>query len=560
MEPHAMSRIWARRWILSSGTLVVLVALAGQVEGALFGVLVHLALATVLAVGALWCLRKVVHPLAGFQTAFRALADTQGDLSIDLKVPNGGPLSAVAADYNAFAAKLRDIVADLRKTSVQVAFESARVAVRVKESSSMAASQLTLSTEIIAAAEGATAAVALATAHARTISGNAASHRSAVEISRNEFDGVTREFGSIEARLEGFGQTVAELGRNSEEIGRIVKLINEISDRTNLLALNAAIEAARAGEAGRGFAVVADEVRVLAERVKSATGVISGSVDGMLREVVRTREQTEAIRAGVSQASKVIGRSNEHFTQLAGDLDGMHAEVGSIVCAVEEVERVDRDMHAKVGEIRTLSSEVAARMERSLKSSEDLATATESIEEMLARFRIGRGRFEEIIERTRAARDAVAVRLGELQAAGVDVFDRTYQPIPGTDPQKFRTAYDAQCESLLQPLYDRWVEQTDGGAFALAVDVNAYAPTHNSRFSQRPTGRREVDLAASRDKRIFDDPTGARAGRNAMPLLLQTYRRDTGEILNDLSMPIMVAGRHWGGFRVGFKPEVLMSS
>lgn len=73
------------------------------------------------------------------------------------------------------------------------------------------------------------------------------------------------------------------------------------------------------------------------------------------------------------------------------------------------------------------------------------------------------------------------------------------------------------------------------------------------------TGTREQDIAWSRDKRIFDDTTGSRGAKNTSPLLLQTYVRDTGEILNDLSLPIFVNHRHWGALRVGFDPRMLLS-
>ena len=102
--------------------------------------------------------------------------------------------------------------------------------------------------------------------------------------------------------------------------------------------------------------------------------------------------------------------------------------------------------------------------------------------------------------------------------------------------------------------FERWV----GGRFALAVDVNGYGPTHNTKFSQKPTGNPQQDLVNSRDKRIFNDPTGGRAAKNEAPFLLQTYMRDTGEILCDLSMPIRVDGRSWGAMRLGFDPAAVL--
>ena len=66
----------------------------------------------------------------------------------------------------------------------------------------------------------------------------------------------------------------------------------------------------------------------------------------------------------------------------------------------------------------------------------------------------------------------------------------------------------------------------------------------------------EYDNAGNRTKRIFSDPVGKRCGSHEQPFLLQTYRRDTGEVLHDISAPIYVKGRHWGGFRIGYKTEV----
>ncbi len=77
------------------------------------------------------------------------------------------------------------------------------------------------------------------------------------------------------------------------------------------------------------------------------------------------------------------------------------------------------------------------------------------------------------------------------------------------------------------------------------------------QFSKPLTGNREIALQHSRDKRIFADGTGLRAARNPKEFLLQTYMRDTGEILWDLSLPLMVQGRHWGALRLDFDPGVV---
>jgi methyl-accepting chemotaxis protein len=90
------------------------------------------------------------------------------------------------------------------------------------------------------------------------------------------------------------------------------------------------------------------------------------------------------------------------------------------------------------------------------------------------------------------------------------------------------------------------------------VDSKGYAAIHNLKYSNPLTGDYQKDLVGNRTRRIWDDPTGQRAAKNMRPLLLQTYARDTGEILSEINLPIMVNGRHWGGLRVGCESSVLL--
>ncbi len=89
------------------------------------------------------------------------------------------------------------------------------------------------------------------------------------------------------------------------------------------------------------------------------------------------------------------------------------------------------------------------------------------------------------------------------------------------------------------------------------MDRNGYLPTHNRKFSQPPSQDPDWNAQNCRNRRIFNDRTGLASARNTRPILLQTYRRDMGGgqfvVMNELAAPIMVEGRHWGAFRIGFR-------
>lgn len=132
-----------------------------------------------------------------------------------------------------------------------------------------------------------------------------------------------------------------------------------------------------------------------------------------------------------------------------------------------------------------------------------------------------------------------------------DAFDTNYVPIPGFDPPKFHTVYDSYLDKAILAMEDEFLKD-ESVVFAVAVDVNGYLPTHNTRYQQPITGDQQKDLVGNRTKRIFNDPVGIQAAKNTEQAFRQTYDRDTGETMWDISTPIYVKGKHWGGFRIGF--------
>jgi methyl-accepting chemotaxis protein len=146
-----------------------------------------------------------------------------------------------------------------------------------------------------------------------------------------------------------------------------------------------------------------------------------------------------------------------------------------------------------------------------------------------------------------------AVDRGEVKLD--DLFDKNYTPIPNTKPPKFHTRYDAMCDKVLPAIQEPSLERHSEITYAISCATDGYVPTHNRRFTQPLTGDEKKDFVGNRTKRIFADPVGKRCGAHELPFLLQTYRRDTGEIMHDISAPVYVKGRHWGGFRVGYRTE-----
>lgn len=172
---------------------------------------------------------------------------------------------------------------------------------------------------------------------------------------------------------------------------------------------------------------------------------------------------------------------------------------------------------------------------------------------------------EMTLEKARVAATIGARQYGNVLEAAIDggaltvneVFDRQYVPVKGWDwgaKPKYHTRYDSVIESAVLVFEDKFLEHDDF-VYAVGVDENGYLPTHNTVFQKPLSGDPAVDLVGNRTKRIFDDPVGRAAAANLEPTHLQVYQRDTGETMWDVSSPIYVKGKHWGGFRVGVSME-----
>jgi methyl-accepting chemotaxis protein len=392
--------------------------------------------------------------------------------------------------------------------------------------------------------------------HAERALAIAADVRSESVAGRAEIDQGLARISSARSEAQQAASLMNELQGKSKAIAGFTQVITEISARTNLLALNAAIEAARAGEHGRGFAVVAGEVRQLALRTKEATDEISTMVKAI-------NEQAEKAAGGMGSLATVVREATANVERVHGLLSTIEQSSAESEQQIERIAREARvhvqttgDITRSLTEIRDSMLSTDKELPRATDSAMALAVKAETIAAALSECDAGTPH-----DAIRVAAQETADKIGRLFSEAIKsgkitreaLFDRSYTPIPNTNPTKYTTKFDAFTDRVLPPIQEALLESMPQLAFAGAVDNNGYFPTHNKKFSKPLTGKYDVDIVNNRTKRIFSDRTGARCGSNTKPFLLQTYKRDTGEVMHDLSAPIYVDGRHWGGFRVGYR-------
>lgn len=335
--------------------------------------------------------------------------------------------------------------------------------------------------------------------------------------------------------------------------------ILDIAREVNMLAMNAKIEAARAGDRGRGFAVVADAVNALSAQTASAARVISETVGSLAGEIATLRSEAEGVTGRAETGLRDLASAGAALEQL-----GSRANIGGteLAAMAGEAQKMRTVMHSFGPTFRSLYEGVMDQTEMVNDARNRVAKLIKLSERMVQHmFALG-GASED-----RPLIDTImtsAEHMGHLLEAAVDrgetsmaaLFSGDYKPVPGTNPQQLMAPYTTLTDRLFMPVQEPLLGLDPRVVFCAAVDRNGYLPTHNRKFSA-PQGKDPVWNAANcRNRRMFDDRVGLGAGQSTAPFLMQIYRRDMGGgefvMMKDVSAPITVRGRHWGGLRLGY--------
>jgi len=349
------------------------------------GVLMVVSIVLCVVVG-MFITRLIVPPLEKVTTALERIAAK--DLTVAVEETGSDEVGRLAVALNETASEMRAMLTNVARAAETLSSAAEELSVRSTQTSGNTQTQTSKINQIAAAVQEMTATIGEISSNAGMAS--SASRKSA--LTANEGGTVMKRTSHTMEQIASTAGTVTErmslLTARSEEIGKVVNVIQEISEQTNLLALNAAIEAARAGEHGRGFAVVAGEVRRLAERTKGATEEIAGTIRSIQEETRATADVMAESGTAVQSGLVETGQASSSLEAIISSSQEVEHMIDLIATAATEQTAASSEISENAAHISQIAGENTRATEEMAEACQNLSALATELDGMIRQFHL----------------------------------------------------------------------------------------------------------------------------------------------------------------------------
>ena len=379
----AFSAVSGTDWVLVSYIPKSVILKSVTQMGILLFIVGAVAIALIIVL-ILLVVRRVIAPLTHISENISAMSD--GDFTIEVDSSSNDEIGLMGSKVSEFVASMKNMLASISAESEKLKEESdnsdrvSKTMYEASQSQADAMQQLNDTVDQLALAVNDIAenATVLANVVAATRDNSDKAHdsmRETVEISqkgREDMEQVSVAMGGISSANERLVEAIKKVGTASEEITKIVGMISDIAEETNLLSLNASIEAARAGEAGRGFAVVATQIAKLAQTSSESAGNISNLIEEIRKLIGDAVDQANASSENIKHNSELIGVAVNTFDQIYSNIQDSNVLIESMITDIQKVEDVSTNVAA-------ISEEQAASADEILATSQNMVEMANNI-------------------------------------------------------------------------------------------------------------------------------------------------------------------------------------
>ena len=354
-----------------------------QSRTTMYGVsILALVIALIVGVSTVIAIKK---PLTRISKALQQIA--QGDLTAHLTVTRRDEFGVIAQGVQSLVDSVKDIISELKTNATSVQENTQKVTKVTQLNGKLLDDQRTQTENVSVAAEELHQSAIQISESAKESSARVDEVSRLLSQGNSQLDDSVNAINILVAELQEAAGVVKKVEDESNNISKILEVIQSIAEQTNLLALNAAIEAARAGEQGRGFAVVADEVRSLASRTAQSTL----EINTMISALQTSAESAAGIMAGNLTRSGVVVKNASETKAAIGQVTSELRQIADISShiATGTHEQQDNITHVSqsISTIAELSKQVSVQAHENLETFKLLAKMTDNQAQLAKKFK-----------------------------------------------------------------------------------------------------------------------------------------------------------------------------